>query len=100
MQDKRILGALVGSLLVGALGGEGDASASPSLRAQVVQHGDFVLLGNTLGQDCSTKTVAPVVGVVGPCPAGTTGNAGNAPDVYWEADFPAPGMATASTAIT
>jgi uncharacterized repeat protein (TIGR01451 family)/MYXO-CTERM domain-containing protein len=96
---KRLLSAaLAGAALSGAL--STGAEAAPALRAQVTQKGDFVLLGNTLGQDCSTAATFagnPVVGTVGPC-AAPFGNLG--PDVFWESDFPAAGMATASTAIT
>ena len=98
IMKRHWVGALAGAALFAAL--PGPAAATPALRRQVTQKGDFVLLGNTLGQDCSphaTFAGNPVVGTVGPCPAATS-NYG--PDVFWEADFPAPGMATASTAIT
>jgi len=68
---------------------------------QVDQHGDFVLIGNTLGQECSTANPpvpAPVVGTVGACGANT---ADTAPDVFWRSeDIPAPGTAEANTDIT
>ncbi|MFT3764888.1 MAG: DUF3344 domain-containing protein [Minicystis sp.] len=97
MRNRHIVGALASAAILGL--GAGDAAANPALRKQVVQHGDFVLLGNTLGQNCSVTTGAPVVGTVSNCPAGTTGTAGNGPDLFWESDFPAAGMATASPAV-
>jgi uncharacterized repeat protein (TIGR01451 family) len=66
--------------------------AAPSLRAQVTQSGDFVLIGNTLAQDCGPGVPAPVVGTVGPCGGQTSDTS---PDVFWRADFPAPGAALA-----
>jgi uncharacterized repeat protein (TIGR01451 family)/MYXO-CTERM domain-containing protein len=99
MKHRRVLGALAGAVVLGLMGGE--AAAAPSLRKQVIQHGDFALIGNTLGQDCRALSAAEVqVGTVGTCPAGTTGTSFNGPDVFWESDFPAVGQATASTAIT
>jgi uncharacterized repeat protein (TIGR01451 family)/MYXO-CTERM domain-containing protein len=77
-----------------------DTGAAPSLRRQITQRGDFALIGNTMAQDCRAAAPAPVVGTVGTCPPGTSGTSGNGPDVFWEADFPAAGQATASTAIT
>ena len=63
----------------------GTAAAAPTLRVQVDQHGDFLLIGNTLGQECDGGTPAPVVGTVGACGSGTNDSA---PDVYWRSDAP------------
>ncbi|EYF07083.1 isopeptide-forming domain-containing fimbrial protein [Chondromyces apiculatus] len=96
---KRSLGisGLVGLALLGAAGKA--ANAAPSLRVQVDQRGDFLLVGNTLGYDCAATTPAPVVGDVGAC-----GNANSindsAPDVFWRADAPSEGMAAANTNIS
>ena len=71
--------------------------AAPALRAEVYQHGDFVLIGNTFGHDCASGMAAPVVGTVGACGLNTNDTS---PDVYWRADFPALGQAAANSAIT
>ncbi|MCY1013549.1 hypothetical protein OV079_50085 [Nannocystis pusilla] len=83
--------ALGACLLIG-----GPAGAAPLLRAQIVQRGDFVLLGNTLAHDCSPVTPAPLVGAVGDCGAATVDGAA---DVLWRADSPFAGAAAASVAI-
>lgn len=71
--------------------------AAPELRVQVSQHGDFVLFGNTLAHECAFGTPAPVVGTVGDC--GLLGIPDNSPDVYWRADAPVDGMASANIGI-
>ena len=86
-----IIVALGACLLVG-----GPVGAAPLLRAQIVQRGDFVLLGNTLAHDCSPVTPAPLVGAVGDCGAATVDGAA---DVLWRADSPFAGAAAASVAI-
>ncbi|HTB56634.1 MAG TPA: isopeptide-forming domain-containing fimbrial protein [Polyangia bacterium] len=58
------------------------AARASSLRYQVDQKGDFVLLGNTLGYDCGPGVPAPVVGTVGACGTNTSDTA---PDVFWQA---------------
>lgn len=79
------------------------ASAAPALRVQVTQHGDFVLIGNSLGIDCAAGTPAPVVGTIG-VDACTQINANNvsdsSPDLYWRSDAPVNGQATAEQATT
>jgi clumping factor A len=55
------------------------AQAQPELRLQVDQHGDFLLLGNTLAHACDDG-LAPVVGTIGECPE----LAPTAPDVYFQ----------------
>ncbi|HMI93412.1 MAG TPA: hypothetical protein VK509_18700, partial [Polyangiales bacterium] len=71
------------------------AAAAPALRVQMDLQGDFVLFGNTLAHECDlgAPTVpTPTVGTVGTCP-----NSNNyAPDVYWRADAPAAGQASAN----
>jgi clumping factor A len=74
------------------------ASADPALRVQMDVHGDFVLFGNTVAQDCARLNPAipaPVVGTIGTCPDGNM----LAPDAYWRSDDPATGQARADTAI-
>ncbi|MDC0716731.1 DUF11 domain-containing protein [Nannocystis bainbridge] len=85
----------VAALGVGLLIG-GSAGAAPLLRAQIVQRGDFVLVGNTLAHDCSPATPAPLVGKVGNCGAELGDGAA---DVLWRADSPVAGAAAASVAI-
>ncbi|MCC6559322.1 MAG: DUF11 domain-containing protein [Polyangiaceae bacterium] len=93
---RRTLGitGLAGLGLLGVLGGRADAA--PTLRYQIDQHGDFVMIGNTLGYDCGNGTPAPIVGAVGAC-GGSTGD--TAPDIYWRADSPAAGQAQANTGV-
>ncbi len=71
--------------------------AAPTLRQQVNQRGDFLLVGNTLGQDCDGGTPAPVVGTVS-C-AGSSNNGDSAPDLFWRSQSPAAGQAQANTSI-
>src|SRR3954454_23383335 len=90
-------------VLAGALGAFAAALTTPEARAaqtrrvQVDQHGDFKMIGNTLGQDCGPGVVAPVVGTVGACGANT---GDDAPDVFWRSEQPNATSATASTAIS
>jgi clumping factor A len=74
------------------------AAAAPALRVQMDLQGDFVLFGNTLAHECdpgAPAVPAPVVGTVGACP-----NSNNyAPDVYWRADAPAAGQASANSTL-
>ena len=52
------------------------AQAAPVLRTQVDQHGDMVIIGNSLAQDCVAGTVAPVAAAdsagLSPEPSSTT----------------------------
>ncbi|MDI1448007.1 MYXO-CTERM sorting domain-containing protein [Polyangium sp. 6x1] len=97
MRRRTALSGIVATLICGAAS---TASADPALRFQVTQRGDFVLIGNTLAQDCGPTVPplvpAPVVGTLGAC--GTNTN-DSAPDVYWQADAPGAGQATASTMV-
>jgi len=73
------------------------AGAAPTLRMQVIQHGDFVLVGNTLGHDCAAGTPAPVTGSVMNCGSNLEDSA---PDVFWRSDAPASGQAQANGMFT
>ncbi|AKT37489.1 isopeptide-forming domain-containing fimbrial protein [Chondromyces crocatus] len=101
MRQRRAITGLIGVALLGV--SQGTALADPTLRAQVSQRGDFVLIGNTLAHDCANpaNTLVSVGGqpvdIVGACGTNTTDSA---PDVYWRADLPAAGQATANTSIT
>ena len=91
--------AVLGSTLV-VLFASHSAEAAPTLRVEVDQRGDFVLIGNTLGQDCAPSIPKPDVGDVG-----DVGNCGTnaddlAPDVFWRSDSPENGKAEANTLIT
>src|SRR5262245_9016601 len=68
-----------------------------TLRVQVDQKGDFVLIGNTLGYECAAGTPAPIVRTIGACETATVDRA---PDVFWRADEPDPDMALADTSVT
>jgi len=76
------------------------ADAMPMLRFQVDQPGDFLMFGNTLAQDCRTGVPAPVVGTVGDCGGTSASTEDTGADVFWAADDPVPGSATASIDIT
>ena len=91
---------LVAAALLGATAGT--AHAAPALRLQVDQHGDFILIGNTLGYECAAGTPAPVVGTIAnnACSSQSNNNQNDSsPDLFWQSNNPANG-ATASTAIT
>lgn len=88
--------ALAAASLVGVITGE--ANAAPTLRVQVSQQGDFVMIGNTIGHDCAPTTPAPVVGTVSPLVCGTN-TADSAIDVFWRSDSPLDGQAEATPLI-
>jgi uncharacterized repeat protein (TIGR01451 family) len=73
------------------------AGAAPALRVQTTQHGDFLMIGNTLGQECLAGTPAPVVGTVGSCGANT---GDTSPDIFWRSEAPGAGQASANNTIT
>jgi uncharacterized repeat protein (TIGR01451 family)/MYXO-CTERM domain-containing protein len=102
MRTKR-LSVLSGSIGLAALLGALPAQAAQTLRVQVNQHGDFVMVGNTLGWDCQAGAPAPVVGTTPtgalPCGPNILDN-DSAPDVFWSADTPANGQAAANMNIT
>lgn len=81
------------------------AMAAPTLRFQIEQKGDILLIGNTLGQECRARDStgafipAPVVGTVGSCGDPTT-IADSAPDALWQSDSPGSGQVQAAAAIT
>jgi hypothetical protein len=92
--NVRLLAALAWLALVT---GSTEASAVPNPRTQLVQRGDFVLIGNTLAHECDSPTPAPVFGAFD-C---TTMNGGDAaPDIYWRSDSPAINEAEANPLIT
>src|ERR1700744_3168474 len=75
------------------------AAANPSLRKQVDQRGDFLLVGNTLAWDCGNlggSMPQPVVGTVGNCPEVNL----TAAAVFWRSDDPSNGMVRADSNIT
>jgi len=88
-----ILGIL-GPTLTGLFAGH-SAEAAPALHVEVDQRGDFILVGNTLGQDCAPGIPAPTVGDIGSC---ANANA-LGPDVFWRSDSPADGQAEANDTI-
>lgn len=90
-------GAAFAYLLVLLAAFAGAVQAAPALRAQVVQRGNFLLIGNTLAQDCAVGVPAPIVGTVGACGINT---ADTAPDVFWRADSPGMGQAQADAGVT
>ncbi|XXT20117.1 hypothetical protein WME94_00940 [Sorangium sp. So ce429] len=97
MKRSWYIGGLVGLAWVGGQGGT--AHAAPTLRVQVDQRGDFLLVGNTLGYECAPADIdRPVLGTAA-C-TGSTFDDDSAPDIYWRADSPAEGQAEARTTVT
>jgi clumping factor A len=95
MKKRLGISGLTGLVFLGLTAGT--AGAAPSLRFQVNQKGDVILIGNTLAHECGGGTPAPDKGTVGDC--GSTGIGDSAPDVFWRADSPNPGDAEASAAV-
>jgi uncharacterized repeat protein (TIGR01451 family) len=79
------------------LGAATTAQAAPALRVQVDQHGDFLMIGNTLGYECDVGTPPPVVGTIAAnaCAQLAANITDTAPDVFWRSDAPGVGMAVA-----
>lgn len=69
------------------------AYADPTLRLQINQQGDFLLIGNTLEQEYRLGTPAPVVGNVGPCGLLGLGEGDSGGDCVWRSDSPGGGQA-------
>ncbi len=84
--------------LLCALAISAPALAEQKLRVQVDQRGDFMMIGNTLGWDCAAGAPPPSVGTL-PSDCGLTW-LDTGIDLFWRADEPAPGQATASTTYT
>jgi hypothetical protein len=63
-------------------------------RAEVVQQGDFELIGNTLAQDCGSGTPPPTTGTLDCTGSGNQND--TAPDVFWRAEG---GVANANASI-
>ena len=96
---QRVTSTLSFGLMLLALAGAflpATAAADPSLRTQMDLHGNFVVFGATLAQDCASGTPAPVVGTIGNCPDSNLA----APDIYWRADDPSMGDARADSNIS
>jgi uncharacterized repeat protein (TIGR01451 family) len=90
LRSAALLGALAVTVAL-------PARAALTPRVQITQSGDFVILGNTQGQDCGPGVPAPVVGNASAACGGNTSD--TSPDISWEADFPAAGQATADLSI-
>ncbi|HEY4106962.1 MAG TPA: isopeptide-forming domain-containing fimbrial protein, partial [Polyangiaceae bacterium] len=75
------------------------AAAAPTLRKQIDQHGDIVLIGNAGGFECSAaaNTPDPVVGTA-TCPNNNI--ADSSPDVFWRSQDSATILALADNTIT
>jgi len=93
MRTRFIATTLLSTLVLGTAT---SAVAAPTLRVQVDQRGDFLLVGNTLGHECVAGTPAPVVGTVGACGTNLTDSA---PDIFWRSESPGAGQAEANTGI-
>jgi hypothetical protein len=97
MKKKLLMQGALCSMLIGIAAGE--AQAVQTLRVQVDQKGDFLLIGNTLGHECLTGTPAPIVGTVGACGMAAS-LVDTAPDIFWRSEEPGAGQAQANTGIT
>lgn len=74
----------------------GSASALGK-KYEVIQQGDFALIGNTLGHDCGAGKPLPLVGVPNCTSAGELPD--QSPDIFWRSESPSAGQAEASTMI-
>jgi clumping factor A len=83
---------------VGATGNSGTSAGGKSLapRVSLNQHGDFLILGNTMGWDCAAVGASPIVGTVGSCGSNVIDTS---PDVLWRSND-AGGTAVADASIT
>jgi hypothetical protein len=79
--------------LASLLAAEGEASALTK-RIEVIQQGDFALIGAPLAQDCGPNTPPPVEGTADCMGAGNVNDL--APDIYWRVEG---GVATANTSV-
>src|SRR5512133_1829422 len=87
----------VGMALAAGIVASSAAQAAPKLRTQVNQRGDFLLIGNTFGWDCNNEPPKPDLGDIG-LTACTGAAFDTAPDLFWRADVPEVGKATAESA--
>lgn len=82
----------------------GLAQATPTLREQQNLHGDFAVIGNSMGFDCRTPTTdhpipLPTYGSVDITKCGNN-KEDTAMDVLWQVDKPTLGQVQADTAVT
>jgi clumping factor A len=90
--------ALLPALTLSALLFAPSVRAQTKPRIQVSQNGDFLLVGNTLAQNCNVDAATIKVGSVDlatGCGKGTDTGA----DLFWKSDFPADGQATADLTL-
>lgn len=66
-------------------GGIETANAAPKLRVQIEQKGDFLLIGNTIGYECASPRVMPIVGNAN-CGLIALDQGDSAPDIFWRSD--------------
>jgi uncharacterized repeat protein (TIGR01451 family) len=92
------IACLTGATFLGAPFGTAQADTAIP-RYSVNQHGDFVILGQAMGTECtaSANIPPPLVGVLGAC-GGNTEDASI--DAYWRADSPGVGQCEANLNIT
>jgi clumping factor A len=98
MANKEGLLSVLTSLAL--LSAAASAKAAPQLRFQVDQKGDFVLLGNTLAHECAGGTPAVPAPVVGTATCSGSNQSDSSPDVFWRADAPADGQASADSTVS
>lgn len=103
-QPRSCFATLTASLLTGVLGliglGVPWADAAPTRRFQTDDRGNFVVIGNTVGQDCRSGVPQPVVGNVSFLTCGILGLGDSGIDAYWRSDSPTNGQAQAGISIT
>ncbi|WP_375768270.1 OmpA family protein [Archangium gephyra] len=74
---------LLSTLAALLVAGPAEAQSTKTPRYWSDQHGNFVLIGNTLAQGCNTETPAPRVGTVGDA-CGSHGRGDDtSPDYFW-----------------
>jgi hypothetical protein len=95
MKTSRTLAGLTALAALAALLSAPREASALTKRVQVVQQGDFALIGNTLAQDCGFNTPPPVSGMADCGNAGTTNDF--APDLYWRVEA---GVASANSMIS
>lgn len=95
---RRRCRAFLPALSVASVLFAGVAEAQTKPRVQVSQNGDFLLVGNTLAQNCSADPASIVVGSVD-LATGCGKDTDTGADLFWKSDAPSDGQATAALTL-
>ncbi len=87
--------SILTSTVMATSAGIPQADAAPTKRFQTDDRGNFVVIGNTVGQDCRAGVPQPVVGSVDYLLCGLLGLGDSGIDAYWRSDSPGNGQAFA-----